>query len=61
MKSLPVQMQIASESYQNLQERTVEQLLSATHAGLFVLVLVQEHFRKIPQKFGQRAAAPFHG
>ena len=54
-------MQVASQSYQDLQERTVEQLLAATDAGLFVLVLVQEHFRKIPQKFGQRAAAPFPG
>lgn len=37
----PVELQITRQSNQNLQERTVEQLLPSAHGRLFILVLIK--------------------
>jgi hypothetical protein len=45
----PIKAKIAGQRNQNLEERTMQQLLASAHGSLFVFVLLQQHFWEVSQ------------
>jgi hypothetical protein len=45
----PIKAKIAGQRNQNLEERTMQQLLASANGSLFVFVLLQQHFWEVSQ------------